>query len=226
LKTFAITLACAFAIHGGLAVGVVVGGASHGSSSRAVMRGEPIDIVDDRRFDDIHTEQVATDKSNKQESPRAAANARVIARPSSTQTTATDDVVPEPQPTQSVPARFHMSLGPQIASSDLAPAQAASDEVVSDTEVTERARKIGGSAPVYPAEAIDRGIELESPLPFEVIVDTQGRVEQARLLAHAGHGFDEAAITAVRTFRFSPAMRNGHAVRVRMHWTVDFRFGS
>jgi len=49
-------------------------------------------------------------------------------------------------------------------------------------------------------------------------------VVSARALQHAGYGFDEAAMAALRTYRFAPAKRNGRAVAVRMKWTVDFRF--
>jgi len=39
----------------------------------------------------------------------------------------------------------------------------------------------------------------------------------------AGYGLDEAALTAIRAYRFSPAVRAGRAVPVRMRWVVQFR---
>jgi TonB family protein len=42
-------------------------------------------------------------------------------------------------------------------------------------------------------------------------------------MGHVGYGFDEAAAAAMRKYRFSPAARDGHAVSVRMPWTVQFR---
>ena len=50
-----------------------------------------------------------------------------------------------------------------------------------------------------------------------------GRVLEARSLSHHGYGLDEAAERAIRTWQFSPALRDGHPVRVRMRWTVQFR---
>ena len=33
----------------------------------------------------------------------------------------------------------------------------------------------------------------------------------------------QAALDAVRAYRFTPATKDGHTVRVRMHWLVQFR---
>ena len=44
-------------------------------------------------------------------------------------------------------------------------------------------------------------------------------------LRRAGYGLDEAALQAIRAYRFSPALRAGHPVRVRMRWTIQFRLG-
>jgi TonB family protein len=78
------------------------------------------------------------------------------------------------------------------------------------------------SAPLrYPPDA--RAAEIEASVPLEIIVDGQGRVISQRVLARAGHGLDEAALAAVRAYRFSPARRQGLPVRVRMRWQVQFR---
>jgi outer membrane biosynthesis protein TonB len=45
----------------------------------------------------------------------------------------------------------------------------------------------------------------------------------ARLLRGAGFGFDEAALAAIRNYRFAPATVDGRAVRARMNWLVSFR---
>jgi TonB family protein len=37
-----------------------------------------------------------------------------------------------------------------------------------------------------------------------------------------GHGLDEAALQAVRQFRFAPATKDGHPVHVRMGWSIQF----
>ena len=45
----------------------------------------------------------------------------------------------------------------------------------------------------------------------------------ARALTHVGYGLDEAALRAIRAYRFSPARRAGRPVPVRMRWSVQFR---
>jgi len=58
---------------------------------------------------------------------------------------------------------------------------------------------------------------------LELVVGTSGAVESARVVRGIGHGLDEAALRAVRRFRFAPATKAGHPVRVRMGWSVQFR---
>jgi outer membrane biosynthesis protein TonB len=45
----------------------------------------------------------------------------------------------------------------------------------------------------------------------------------ARAGIRAGYGLDDAAARAIRDYRFSPAIRAGRPVAVRMRWTVQFR---
>lgn len=108
-------------------------------------------------------------------------------------------------------------LGEAAASST-----AASDDVVhAASSVQVAARLVRSVAARYPIHA--RADELEADVEVEVVVDREGRVVDARVSRPAGHGFDEAALAAVRAYRFSPAQREGRAVRVRMPWSVQFR---
>ena len=78
------------------------------------------------------------------------------------------------------------------------------------------------SAPIaYPSQA--RAADIEASVPLEIVVDTQGRVVDARPLFAVGYGFDAAALQAIRAYRFAPAQHLGRAVRVRMRWSVQFR---
>jgi protein TonB len=86
---------------------------------------------------------------------------------------------------------------------------------------TTRARLVSASTPGYPPAARAQGIEADVTL--EIVVGTSGRVESARTLRDAGFGFDAAAATAIRDFRFSPATIDGRPVRVRMRWSISFR---
>jgi TonB family protein len=98
---------------------------------------------------------------------------------------------------------------------------AGDDVVVPAAAVEVAARPVRAVAPTYPAGA--RADDREGEVTVELVVDRDGRVVEARVTRPAGHGFDEAALTAVRAYRFSPAQRRGRAVRVRMPWSVQFR---
>ncbi len=83
------------------------------------------------------------------------------------------------------------------------------------------ARLLVGAPPGYTAAAQAAGIEADVPL--EIVVDRAGAVQSARGLSHVGYGLDEAALAAVRSYRFSAAHRAGSAVAVRMHWMMRFQ---
>jgi periplasmic protein TonB len=90
-----------------------------------------------------------------------------------------------------------------------------------ESAVDAKARLSSSVPVVYPEAA--RAAELEADVRLELVVDTEGRVISARPLAAPALGLDEAALRAVRAYRFSPARRAGRPVRVRMEWTVAFR---
>jgi TonB family protein len=73
----------------------------------------------------------------------------------------------------------------------------------------------------YPPEALrDR---LEGTVGLEVVVDEGGHVVDARVVQPAGHGFDEAALAAVRQFVFEPARRDGVPIRSTVQLGYEFR---
>ena len=72
----------------------------------------------------------------------------------------------------------------------------------------------------YPAEA--RAAEIEGVLQVRVTIGAHGEVLDAVALNTLGSGLDEAAIAAVRSWTFEPAMRCGHAVEASI--TVRMRF--
>ncbi len=91
--------------------------------------------------------------------------------------------------------------------------------IVPESGVSRRARLVERAPLAYPFGAED----LEADVALELVVDAAGRVESARVTRRAEHGFDEAALAAVRKYRFTPAERTGTRVRVRMAWVVQFR---
>ncbi len=229
-----VSIASALAIHAAAAVGVFALGSAHGKGAAPAIVGETTIEVDEELHlvlppPVVHEDHVEAPVATavKESSRGAPSTVNVLARAATT-STASADAIPEPPPVQTAePMRFKMSAssGSGGASSHVQTTTPATvEEVAVEADVSERAAKLGGVAPAYPPEALSQGVELGSPLPFEIVVDTSGHVVSERPLRHAGYGFDEAAAAALRTYRFSPAKRNGHAVAVRMKWTVDFRF--
>lgn len=79
--------------------------------------------------------------------------------------------------------------------------------------------KIADVAPVYPGLA--RSAHKEGVVILEAVLDVQGRVESVRVLRSIPL-LDQAAVDAVRQWRFTPALLNGEAVPVVMTVTVNF----
>jgi TonB family protein len=123
------------------------------------------------------------------------------------------------------PARFTMfSALPPVArglGSNDAALTAPREAVYEARDVSEPARLVQSAEAPYPEAASAAGIEADVTL--ELVVDENGRVTSATPRTGAGYGFERAAETAVRAYRFSPARRAGRPVRVRLSWTVNFR---
>jgi protein TonB len=69
---------------------------------------------------------------------------------------------------------------------------------------------ISGAGPVYPASAQAQGIEGEVVVVYDVTLD--GEVTNARVVESTPTGvFDEAALAAVRSWRFKPPLVDGVA---------------
>jgi TonB family protein len=76
--------------------------------------------------------------------------------------------------------------------------------------------------PVYPPAMQQAG--LEGVVPLEATIDRTGAVISARVLSSQVHpDFADAALAAVRQWRFSPTLLNGTPVEVRV--SVEISFG-
>ncbi|HEX6178267.1 MAG TPA: TonB family protein [Thermoanaerobaculia bacterium] len=75
--------------------------------------------------------------------------------------------------------------------------------------------------PVYPAEA--RAAFISGIVIIEVLIDATGNVADATVLKGLPHGLDQAAVDAVRQWKFEPATKNGAAVPVVFNLTVNFK---
>ena len=87
----------------------------------------------------------------------------------------------------------------------------------------------GVSAPVplstpqakYSREA--RKKKIQGPCLVRIIVDAQGLPQNPKVVRSIGYGLDEAALDAIKKYRFKPAMKDGHPVAVEMSIEVNFR---
>jgi protein TonB len=75
-------------------------------------------------------------------------------------------------------------------------------------------------APVYPAEARQRGLPGEVVVEF--VVDEAGRVLDPHVLRSNSPLFDEPTLRAVAKWRFEPGRKDGRIVRFRMSVPVEF----
>lgn len=76
------------------------------------------------------------------------------------------------------------------------------------------------SDPLYPPDALRE--RLTGSVGLELEIDESGRVVAAKIIQAAGHGFDEAALAAVRTWTFEPARQNDVPVRSTVQLTLPF----
>lgn len=72
----------------------------------------------------------------------------------------------------------------------------------------------------YPREA--RRNEVEGVVRLKVTIDWTGKVIAARVVSGLGYGLDEAALEAVKRFRWKPATKNGEPVSTEI--TYAYRF--
>ena len=71
--------------------------------------------------------------------------------------------------------------------------------------------------PVIPVDAEPRGIVV-----MLIGIDTKGHVGPVHVLRASNDAFQQSAVTTVKTWRFSPAKKDGKAVPVQV--TVEMKF--
>lgn len=74
--------------------------------------------------------------------------------------------------------------------------------------------------PIYTELA--RRVQLEGRVILQTVIDERGFVQEIEVLKPLGFGLTEAAVDAVRTWRFSPATLRGKPVAVIYHLTINF----
>src|SRR5579872_7417747 len=81
-------------------------------------------------------------------------------------------------------------------------------------------RAIYQPEPEFSEEA--RKAKYQGVCTLSLIVGADGRPSNIRVASSLGMGLDEKAIEAVKTWRFEPAMKDGHPVAVQIAVEVDF----
>jgi TonB family protein len=74
--------------------------------------------------------------------------------------------------------------------------------------------------PIYPLEAATDG--LEASVGVEVVINEDGAVARARVMTPKGHGFDEAALDAVKRSTFQPGRSNGTPITSVVELSYQF----
>jgi protein TonB len=75
--------------------------------------------------------------------------------------------------------------------------------------------------PEYSEEA--RKAKYSGEVTLSIVVNTDGKAEEIRVVKSLGMGLDEKAIEAVQKWRFTPGKKAGVAVRVKANVQVNFR---
>lgn len=81
-------------------------------------------------------------------------------------------------------------------------------------------RPIFSPDPEFSEEA--RKAKYQGTCTLMIVVDTDGKPTNLRVVNSLGMGLDEKALETVRTWRFEPGMKDGHPVKVEMAVEVDF----
>ena len=83
-------------------------------------------------------------------------------------------------------------------------------------------RKTVNVAPRYPTTA--QAAHIEGVVVLDAVIDTTGRVTDVRVI-HSVRLLDQAAIDAVRQWRFTPTLLNGETVPILLTVSVRFTLG-
>ncbi len=102
--------------------------------------------------------------------------------------------------------------------------QAVKNMVMTEESVDQPPQVVQRVKPSYPPRALAKGIKGKVVLTF--IVETSGDVKAIKVLEASPSGvFENAAISAVSQYRFSPGVYKGQKVKVRGRVVVRFDLG-
>ena len=89
-----------------------------------------------------------------------------------------------------------------------------------EVEVTEMPRLLSEVRIPYPQSAKDHGIQ--GVVVMDLLIDDTGAVREAKLIEGPGEGLNEAALEAMKKFRFTSAKIDARKVAVRIRYASRF----
>ncbi len=79
-------------------------------------------------------------------------------------------------------------------------------------------------SPAYPAGL--RAANISGSVVVSFIIDTEGKVQDARAVQSTHYAFEEAAVAAIREWQFDPGLKDGHSVNTLVTQKLEFKTGS
>ena len=103
-------------------------------------------------------------------------------------------------------------------------AQTDTAKVYAQREVDSLPIAVARTNPVYPRSLQQRGIEGTVTVSF--LVDAGGNVQNVRLIKATDRLFADAAVSAIKHWRFQPGLKNGRPVATTLELPVNFHLNS
>jgi len=94
------------------------------------------------------------------------------------------------------------------------------DQAFSMADLDQKPRAVYQPAPTYPASLRSRKIDGVVTILF--VVDSNGRVTNAKVEKSSDPAFDKPALDAVRKWKFDPAIKEGRKVSAKMRAPIRF----
>lgn len=161
------------------------------------------------------------ERSENQSAPSPPQPAKTPVKPVVTPQPKTELIVPPPRvniaanpPPVQTAAERPAEPTPQVAAPAPTPAPPAPSGSIGPVRVANLASNLlSGAPPAYPKSS--RSKREEGTVVLRVVVGADGRVAEASIATSSGHSaLDDAALAAVRKWRWSPTVRDGRAVAI------------
>lgn len=125
-------------------------------------------------------------------------------------------------------ALFSLSALPNLGAADAAKEpelqRLAVDPIYSLKEVDQQPVPVSQAGPVYPRTL--RIQRLEGTVDVGFVITAKGTTQDPHAVSSTNEGFEQAAIDAVKKWKFKPASKDGKPVNTRVLVTVTFSLKS